>query len=104
MTQLQRSNNEKRSFIRLKIDAMVTFTIQGGSQERYQGRCKNISGAGLLIETEKKLKVGEKLLVTVPSDNSEFKNLNTSVEVIRCSAIADQHKYEVGLVIKQIRS
>ncbi len=100
----QNLHNEKRSFIRLKIDTMVTFTITGGSSERYQGRCKNISGAGLLIETEKKLKVGTRISVTVPSENSEFSNLNTTAEVIRCNALRDQHKFEIGLVIKQVNS
>ena len=104
MTLSQISSSEKRSFIRLKIDTIVTFTITGGSSERYQGRCKNISGAGLLIETEKKLRVGDKLLVTVPTESAEFSNLNTSVEVIRCTNIQGQHKFEAGLVIKKINS
>lgn len=99
----EKAQNEKRSFIRLKLDTMVSFTV-AGKNERYQGRCKNISGAGLLFETEKKLSVGTKLIVIVPSDKAEFSNLSADVEVIRCTAMPDQHKFEVGVVIKQISS
>ncbi len=99
----ERAYDEKRSFIRMKIDTMVTFTVDGGS-ERYNGRCKNISGAGMLLETEKKLALGTRLYLTVPSENSELNNLNAQVEVIRIISHPDQHKFEIGVVIKKIHS
>ena len=98
-----RAFDEKRNFIRMKVDTMVTYTYFKKS-ERYDGKCINLSGAGMLLETDKKLKSGDKLQLTVPTDSEEFSSLNAIVEVIRVHALPDQHKFEVGLVIKQIKS
>lgn len=103
MTLSNRAFNEKRNFIRMKIDTMITFSIVGGS-ERYEGKCKNLSGNGMLIETEKKLKLGDNVSIVVPSENSEFANLNATAEVLRVIPFPDQHKFEIGLVIKQIKT
>lgn len=95
--------SEKRNFIRMRIDTMVTFTLEG-SNERYDGRCKNLSGNGMLLETGKKLNVGNKLDIIIPSENSEFSNLNATVEVLRVTPLPEQHRYEIGVVIKRIKS
>lgn len=102
MTLGNRSFEEKRSFIRMKIDAMVSFTIEG-KQERYEGRCKNISGAGLLLESAKKIPVGTRISVTIPSESRDLDNLQANVEIIRVIAHPDQHKYELGGVIMQVK-
>lgn len=104
MSKMPNTNSDQRSFIRLKIDTIISFTVVGGSGERYQGRCRNISGAGLLFETDKKVKIGDNLEIIVPSENKTVGNLCTSVEVIRCSSLSDQHKYSVGVRIKQVLS
>lgn len=102
MTLGNRSFEEKRSFIRMKIDAMVSFTIEG-KHERYEGRCKNISGAGLLLETAKKIPVGTRIQVTIPSESRDIDNLQANVEIIRVIPQPDQHKYELGGVIIQVK-
>jgi len=102
MTLRDRTYAEKRNFIRMKIDTMVSFTIRG-SAERHEGRCKNLSGNGMLLETGKKLQTGDSMSITVPSENSHFSNLNATAEVLRVVPVPNQHKYEVGVVIKQIK-
>jgi hypothetical protein len=102
MTLGNRSFEEKRSFIRMKIDAMVSFSIEG-KQERYEGRCKNISGAGLLLESAKKLPLGTRIQVTIPSESRDLDNLQATVEIIRVIPHPDQHKYELGGVILQVK-
>lgn len=94
--------DEKRNFIRMKMDTMITYTYTNKT-ERYDGKCINLSGAGMLLQTDKKLKIGDKLQLTVPTDSEEYSSLNASVEVMRVSALPDQHKFEVGVVIKQIK-
>ena len=103
MTLGNRSFEEKRSFIRMKIDAMVSFSIEG-KQERYEGRCKNISGAGLLLESAKKIPIGTRIQVTIPSESRDLDNLQAQVEIIRVIPHPDQHKYELGGVIIQVKS
>lgn len=102
MTLGNRSFEEKRSFIRMKMDAMVSFSIEG-KQGRYEGRCKNISGAGVLLESAKKLPIGTRIQVIIPSESRDLDNLNATVEIMRVIAHPDQHKYELGGAIIQIR-
>ncbi|MEJ2680766.1 MAG: PilZ domain-containing protein [Gammaproteobacteria bacterium] len=102
MTLGNRSYEEKRSFIRMKIDAMVSFSIEG-KNERYEGRCKNISGAGLLLETPKKIPLGTRINVIIPSENSTIDNLSATVDITRVTPQPDQHSYELAGVITQIK-
>ena len=97
----QSKDDNKRGFIRMRIDTVVTFTIEGET-ERYEGKCKNISGAGMLMVTEKKLNAGSKLNVIIPSENKESNTLRVVAEVIRVSNIREDMTYELGLEIKQI--
>ncbi|CBL46963.1 Hypothetical protein HDN1F_33800 [gamma proteobacterium HdN1] len=98
-----RQYEEKRNFIRMNVDTGITFTKMGG-QERHEARCRNLSGAGMLLETKKKLSAGERLRVNIPSDGPNFSPLNATVEVIRVDAIPDLHKFIVGVVIRQIEN
>ena len=103
MSMDKKSFYEKRNFTRMKIDTMITFTLEGRN-DRYEARCKNISGAGLLLETEKKLEEGSKINVSIPSESGDIENLNASADVIRCLEMKDQHKYEIGCIITKIQS
>jgi hypothetical protein len=96
-----RSYDEKRNFIRMKVDTMVTFT-RAESKERYEGRCRNLSGAGMLLETQKKLEMGERVRVTIPSEGPDFSPLEAIVEVVRVIPQPDLHIFRLGVVIRQI--
>jgi len=101
MFSMQRQYDEKRNFIRMKVDTSITFTkIEG--RERYEARCRNLSGAGMLLETEKKLTLGDRLRVTVPSEGPNFTPLDAIVEVVRVDALPSMHKFMIGVVIRQI--
>ncbi|MCG8671643.1 MAG: PilZ domain-containing protein [Pseudomonadales bacterium] len=101
MSLTERSYEEKRNFIRMKVDTMVSFT-RADSKERYEGRCRNLSGAGMLLETEKKLQLGDRLRVTVPSEGPDFSPLDAMVEVVRVDAIPNLHKFMCGVVIRKL--
>jgi hypothetical protein len=102
MSVTSRAHQEKRSFIRMHIDTMVSFTLGSSSTQRYEARCKDISGAGMLLETNKKLVLGQKLHVEVPSEGLGFENLQALVEVIRVEAFPNKHLFLVGVVIKKV--
>jgi|GEM_PF-64223 len=93
--------SEKRNFTRMSIDTPIRLTYEG-SKESIEGRCKNLSGTGMLIETGKRLKIGNKVHIVVPSERPELKNLNALAEVIRVIHLHDQHKFEVGLIIRNM--
>jgi hypothetical protein len=97
----ERKYEEKRNFIRMKVDTMVSFQRADG-KERYEGRCRNLSGAGMLLETDKKLQIGDRLKVTVPSEGPDFSPLDASVEVVRVDAIPNLHKFMIGVVIRKM--
>ena len=103
MSWSDREHNEKRNFIRMRIDAVITFSVEGKA-EKYTGRCKNISGAGILIETDKKLDIGTRLEVTVPSESPDIDNLDAIVEVMRVESFPEKHNYMLGTVIKKIKN
>lgn len=101
MISSERSYEEKRNFIRMKVDTMVTFTKSDG-KERYEGRCRNLSGAGMLLETRKKLEMGDRVRVTIPSEGPDFAPLEAIVEVVRVIPQPDLHLFRLGVVIRQI--
>ena len=78
MSITDRMYDEKRNFIRMRVDTVISFTRLEG-KERYEGRCRNLSGAGMLLETDKKLTIGDRLKVTVPSEGPNFAPLDAMV-------------------------
>ena len=102
MTLADRTINEKRDFIRIRVNTPVSFTITGKT-ERYEGHCRDLSGAGMLLETEKKLVSGNQLTIVIPSERPEFSHLNAKVEVVRVEMNKKLHTYCAGVTIKQIQ-
>lgn len=101
MAIIERTYEEKRSYIRMKVDTAIYFTMAGNA-DRYEGRCRDLSGAGMLIESGKKLQIAQRLNVSVPAQGPDFQSLNALVEVIRVRPYPDQHKFEYGLLIRKI--
>jgi hypothetical protein len=85
----------------MPLDANVSFTTES-SQDKHSGRCRNLSGTGMLLETNKKLKVGNKVNIVLPSERSELPNLEAMAEVIRVIPHTSTHTFEIGLVIRNM--
>ncbi len=98
-----RQYDEKRDFIRMKVDTVVTFT-RIDSKDRHEARCRDLSGAGMLLETDKKLSLGDRLRVMIPSERSGFSALEAIVEVVRVEAQPSMHKFQIGVIIRQIEN
>lgn len=98
-----RNYEEKRNYIRMKVDTAVYFT-KTNSNERYEGRCRDLSGAGMLLETEKKLKLGDRLSVTVSPKGNDFSPLHAQVEVVRVDPRPHLHTFMAGVAIKKMES
>jgi len=94
-----KSDQEKRNFTRMRINTPVTFTIEGKTAS-HEAKCKNISGAGMLLETDQSLELGTKIRLTVPSEQSASHNLNVLAEVVRAKTLANG-KLELGIVVKE---
>lgn len=97
MASIDRSYNEKRDFIRMKINSPVAITCKGKS---YLGVCKDLSGAGMLVETEDTFEIGAELDVSIEQKGDTHLPFHASTTVSRVEPIDD--KYLVGLSINEI--
>lgn len=93
--------DEKRGFIRMRLDASISFAIDGQDQ-RFEGKCKNISGTGFLIETSTEIAPGTQLNIVIPSESTEIEDLHAVAVVLRVKTL-DAHKFELATEIKEIK-
>ncbi len=98
MSSIDRSYNEKRDFIRMQINSAVTVRHDGNE---YQGICKDLSGAGMLLELESPLAVGDELEVLIPQEGDNHMPFHASATVSRVEA-GENDSTILGLSIKEI--
>ena len=98
MSMIERSFSEKRNFIRMKINAPVTLHTEGHS---YQGICKDLSGAGMQIETSEAFSVGDIMQVTIEQKGASLVPFKATVEVSRIEP-STSGGHIVGFAIKEI--
>lgn len=82
MDRINRNYNEKRNFIRMKIDtpADVVIESQGGN---IQAVCRDLSGGGMLIESPEDLDIGLELVVKLASHHLNNPMLKARTVVAR---------------------
>lgn len=97
MASIDRSYNEKRDFIRMKINSPVSINC---GDDSILGVCKDLSGAGMLVETEKTLPVGAELEVSIEQKGETHLPFHATATVSRVEPVDD--KFLVGLSIIQI--
>ncbi|MGH1472125.1 MAG: PilZ domain-containing protein [Cellvibrionaceae bacterium] len=100
MDRTNRSYNEKRNFIRMKIDTPADVIIDGKG-ESFKGICRDLSGGGMLIETETTLEIGLELVVRLASHHEASPMLKARVQVARVLESRDG-KYTLGLEILEM--
>jgi hypothetical protein len=93
-----RSFSEKRNFIRMKINTPVIIHYEDKS---FSATCKNLSGAGMLLETEAALNPGDELHVSIEQKAEKSLPFSAIVEVTRVKPEQPGVKV-VGLVIKEL--
>lgn len=81
MNLASRNYQEKRSFIRMKVETPVA--VQLHPQKRLQGTCHNLSGGGMLISLEEPLPLDQELEVTVSSNHGHNPMLRALTRVCR---------------------
>lgn len=77
--------DDKRAFIRMKLDSTVVLEPKAGS-ETYEGMCKDISGVGLLVATEAPLKEGDELVVRIKPLDKKSSEFSASATVNRITS------------------
>lgn len=96
---VDRAHEEKRDFIRMKIDTPLRAQITGEGVAA-EGLCHELSGGGMQIATEHYLEPGAELEVTISSEHGHSPTLRAKTHVVRTESEGNIHR--VGLEILEI--
>ena len=98
-----RSYQEKRNYIRMKINAPVRLTLAADGRT-LKGLCRDLSGGGLLVELNTVLPVGTRAEVMIASSHGHSPMLNAVAEVTRVNAKPEKDDTEciLGLQIIEV--
>lgn len=81
MNLANRSYEEKRNFIRMKVNTPVDIRVD--EVRRVHGTCHNLSGGGMLVSLPESLPLGCQLEVTVSSSHGHSPMLRALTRVSR---------------------
>ncbi|WP_025128871.1 PilZ domain-containing protein [Pseudomonas sp. PH1b] len=79
MNQNQRDYDEKRDYIRMRVDAEVTLIHQGQVVEAV---CIDLSSSGMQVQAPRSFQVGDLLSVRIDSEHAALKGLEAETEVV----------------------
>jgi len=92
---------EKRDFIRMKVEARATLTLQG-SAETIEADCQDLSSQGVQIVLDRPLAEKTLLNLTIASPTPGLQGLEAEGEVMRCEAV-DNGQFIVGVHFNTLR-
>ncbi len=103
MNSTNRDYQEKRNFIRMKIDTPASVEVNDGHSV-YEGICRDLSGGGMLVELDATLPVGTLVDVCIASGHGHAPMLKARTEVARVVAQpgADKSPCLLGLEIREV--
>lgn len=98
-----RDYQEKRNFIRMKVDTPVDVQVLAKG-EHFHGKCRDLSGGGLLVELPTALPVGTEAEVSIKSTHGHSPMLQARVRVSRVDAQPDSiaHPCMLGMIIEEV--
>lgn len=99
MSIADRSFNEKRDYIRMRMDAPVTLLHQG---QKLPAICLDLSSTGMLIETQAPLQLGDEVEIQIHSGNAAVADLFAQARVVRANQTATG-AHTVGLEVTSMR-
>lgn len=95
MGQNDRDYEEKRDYIRMRVDADVSLIYAG---QIIPAVCVDLSSSGMQIEAPRAFKVGERLSVRIESEHAALKGLEADTEVVWV-AEGESQEQKLGLTI-----
>ncbi|CDZ93942.1 MULTISPECIES: PilZ domain-containing protein [Pseudomonadaceae] len=95
MTQSDRYYSEKRDFIRMQVETVVSLTHGG---QTCSGVCLDLSSTGMQVLADTSLQLGDKVQIHIPSSHSELQGLDATTEVVRVGTHEDGRQ-TLGLAI-----
>lgn len=101
MNLASREYQEKRNFIRMRVNTDVSITL---GDKVYVGTCHNLSGGGLYISLPEALPMGNPVEVTVRSLYGHSPVLKASAKVSRLEPSDESSECHMGLEIISLLS
>jgi len=98
MASPSREYQEKRNFIRMKIDTPADIELVDGSKIE-KGVCRDLSGSGMLVGLHSTFAIGTELRIRIAAHHSHAPMLEADTKVIRVLEGDDTHKHLIGLEI-----
>lgn len=91
---------EKRDYIRMQTDSRITYRLEG-SQHCYEGRCVNLSAAGVLFLTDQRFAPGTRININITPQLSVVPPLDATIEVVR-SQLHSSGSFAIAGQIKEM--
>lgn len=103
MNSANREFQEKRNFIRMRIDTPADIELLNGDTVS-KGICRDLSGGGMLVEIDAALPIGTEVRVRISSGHGHAPMLDAVTEVTRVVAQpgSESSPCLLGLEIKQV--
>ena len=92
---LTNAYEEKRNFIRMKVDSPLSLTL---SDRTVEGVCIDLSGTGMCIELSTELKIGEQAVVHLASHQNQVSAFNAIVRINRKMHDGQQYYYGAEII------
>jgi len=101
--QPNREFQEKRDYIRMKVDTPVSVQVISDG-ETLDGVCKDLSGGGLSIELSRTLPVGTVAEVAIASKHGHTPMFTARATVTRIEAVPSGSSCLLGMKIEEVLS
>ena len=93
---------EKRGFVRMRIDTLVTFTIKGKGDKAYHGTSQNLSATGLYMTTEEAVELGSEVELVMNPGNEKLPPFVAEGTVVLCTVDeTDSNLYHVSVSLSE---
>ncbi len=92
---LANAYQEKRDFIRMRVETPVTLTLGNRILECV---CVDLSGTGMCLELKEELNVGDEAVAFMPSYQNNFEPLNACVRIKRIMQDNDVYCYGAEII------
>jgi hypothetical protein len=95
MSRNDRDYDEKRDYIRMRVDADISLLYAG---QIIPAVCLDLSSSGMQVQAPRAFKIGDKLSVRIDSEHAALKGLEAETEVVWLTD-DDQGGQKLGLTI-----
>ncbi len=94
-----RNYEEKRSFIRMTMNASAKLVVNGNNP--IEVTCIDLSAGGMTIQSKEAISPGTDITVNIESPNEQFRSMDGQGKVLRCDQL-ENGDYDIGVQLDAI--